>query len=34
MNPYAGVAATLVQARALPRAAFTDDAVFAAEMES
>jgi len=32
MLPYADVAATLADARALPRAAFTDDAVFAAEM--
>jgi len=32
VSAYAGVADTLAQARALPRAAFTDDAVFEAEV--
>lgn len=32
MNAYAGVADTLAQARALPRAAFTDEDVFEAEV--
>ncbi len=33
MNPYADIAPTLPNARALPRAAFTDDAIFAREQE-